>query len=239
MLFFNPPRKRKGRAVKRKRKRRTLAGAALVAHQRKVSKRTRRRRSRRSVHAASAAGGVMAKRRKRRGRRRARTNPPVARKRRRRATITARRRRRRGGYRRNPGFSVRGLVGQLKEGAQGAAGVLVGKAATNLVASRVPLPQDGIAGLAVKAGIGLAIGYGASRVAGAKFGQYVLIGALLGPVETAVRMLNIPVLNQALGDDFTEIAGVGAYPELGGVGSYPALGAGDEMDPFAASGGSF
>jgi hypothetical protein len=165
----------------------------------------------------------------------ARSNPPkrkrraskMATKRRRRTTTARKTRRRRRTYRRNPD-----IVSNLTKGVGNAVMLVGGKAAARIAADFVPIPQAGAMGMAVQAGVALGVGLLADAFLPRAQADYVLAGALAGPIESAVISFGVPYVSEALVQlPAAPGAAVEGYPrQLRAVGAYPALG----MVPQAA-----
>lgn len=83
------------------------------------------------------------------------------------------------------------------EGARGAVGVTVGKAAARAIPTQLGLPTTGPMGIATMLGVALALGMAADKVS-KKDAPFVLAGALSAPIEGLIRDLNVPVLSSAL-----------------------------------------
>jgi hypothetical protein len=127
-----------------------------------------------------------------------RENPGMATKtRKRRKASTSRkaapRRRRR--YRRNPGNDI---VGTLTTGAKNAAFVVGGKMAARAVPSALGLPTAGIAGMGVQAAVGVAIAMFGEKTLPRGAADFVLAGALTGPIESAIKAAGIPYVSGLL-----------------------------------------
>lgn len=129
---------------------------------------------------------------------------------------------RRRSYRRNPPIG-RGIIGKVMQGVTDAALGVVGKAASRAVPSLIGLPQGGAVGIATQAAVGIAAGMVADKVKPGA-GRAVLQGALMGPIESLVKGLNIPVISTALGDDYEGYALAGY--EDSGVAGYVGAGTG-------------
>lgn len=102
--------------------------------------------------------------------------------------------RRRRTYRRNPKFKP---VQTLTDGAVDALAAVLGKAAARAIPQQVGLPTSGTMGLATQAGVAIVVSMVADRVWGKK-AAFVTAGALMAPIETAVRDMGVPVLSPAL-----------------------------------------
>ncbi len=173
-------------------------------------------------------------------RKRTRRRSPVRRR------AAARRPVRRRRYRRNQPqrFSVRNLGKQLQQGVFDAAGVVVGKAATRLVANFIPIPGNtAIMAFAKQAISALGVGTIASMFLSRDTARFLIAGGLAAPVESFVQ--NIPVIGPMLADydpflpmgDADPFLPMGEYPAVGdsapaygddpygpGIGEYPAVG---------------
>jgi hypothetical protein len=229
MLFLvNPPRKGRGVAKKRrktKRRRTYTAKQRAAGFGGKAAKTRARKTKRRGARKVRAIGKLKRKgvstvaRRKGSKRGKRRTS------RRRRSTGTITLRRVRGAvYRKNPGFSVRGIGTQLIEGAKGAGAVVVGKAAGRLIANLLPFPKTTMIGnVGAQIVSALVLGVVGKRFLPGRIGEYVFIGALTAPVETVLK--GVPVIGPMLGEDpFLPIGEdpflpIGAYPD--GLSAYP------------------
>ena len=136
-------------------------------------------------------------------------------------------------YRRrhNPGFSVRGLMGRVQQGAIDGIWVVGGKAVTNALPSLIGLSPVGALGLGVKALAAVAAGYVFGMIS-PNAGKLATASGFASIYEPFIVGLNLPLISPALADDDY---GYAAYPEVGGggVASYPESGVGDE-DEFAA-----
>lgn len=137
------------------------------------------------------------------------TNP--RRRRRRRAAVASSSRRRRR-YHRNPG-----IVSSLKQGAMDAGATLVGGAVARVVSGFVPLPKDGIAGVAVGLGVALGVGMAARKVVSHDTARFITAGAMQVPIKNLITTF-VPQAGAFLGD----YDSVGSYqlPASGGVGDY-------------------
>lgn len=174
---------------RRRRRRRTVARSAPV----------RRRRRRRNPPKTYAAN-----RPRRRRRRSYRRNPGAA--------VAARRysanpRRRRRRYNRNPSFSVRSLISQVKTAAITAVQIVGGKAATRIIRNYIPggkpVPGQPLTPvqIAMEVAAAAAVGFVGSRFLGAKVGANLMAGGLTGVIESLVKTYKVPLVADALGDD--------------------------------------
>jgi len=171
----------------------------------------RRRVRRRRTVARSAPK----RRRRRRSNPVARANPPRRRRRtrRRRNPVTAisnprrRRRRRSGGYRRNPSFSVRGILAQAKAAGFTAVQIVGGKVATRIVRNYIPGGKPAAGQpltpmqILIELGAATLVGYAGSMFLGARVGANLMAGGFVGVVESLVKTYQIPLAADALADD--------------------------------------
>lgn len=245
--FDNPPRRR-GKPKRRKSKK--LYGAAAKAHaraqRRKGGRKMARRKSRKKLYGAAAAAHARARRRggsKRRSSSRRRRSTAGRRSWRRTSATVARRAGRQLRYRRTNPPRLRGIVGQLQQGAIDAGFIVAGKAASRIIAGFVPVVGGGQAvQIAVQAAAALAAGY-VGRYISPNASRMMLAGGLAGVVESFVKGLNIPYVSAALGDDYYTPGplAVGGYPQQNQVGAYPGIsaypalmaGSDDEDDVYA------
>ncbi len=240
--FDNPPRRKGKRKGKSRRsppkgyKTWTSWSRAMRSRKKGGSKMAKRRGSRKKLYGAAAAAHAKARRR---GGAKRRSRPRTTTKRRtwrRTSVTTARRAGRQLRYRRtNPPRGFGGIVGQLMNGVQDAAWIVGGKAASRIIAGFIPIGAGGMAvNLAIQAAAALGAGY-VGRFISPNASRMMLAGGLAGVVETFVKSLNLPLVSQALGDDFytTPPLAVGAYPgQFGAYAASPALmaGVGDDED---------
>lgn len=107
------------------------------------------------------------------------------------------------------------------EGARGAVGVIVGKAAARAIPQQLGLPTTGSMGLATMLGAALGLGFLADKFA-RRDAPFIVAGALTAPIEGLVRDLNIPVLSPALASYPAIMPGqenlLGTGPVVGGNG---------------------
>lgn len=128
-------------------------------------------------------------------------------------------------YRRNPAFSVRGMVSTLQTAVPRAAAVVTGKAATRIVANFLPLPKEGMMNTVTQIVAALIVGTVAKMAVPARFADDMVVGGIVAPIESLAKAL--PVIGPALGDDdlvlgeyYTGGAGeIGAY-NAGEIGQY-------------------
>jgi hypothetical protein len=117
--------------------------------------------------------------------------------------VNAHRRVRRG-HRRNPGFNIKGIGGQVMEAGKHTAVIVLAQAATNYVSGMVPIATTSVpATIAKQVGVGVLLSMLARKFA-PRFASDVLIGALLAPVTTVLKQ--VPVIGTSLS---------GAPPGLG------------------------
>lgn len=96
-------------------------------------------------------------------------------------------RKRRGrGFRRNPSLSTRGIAGSVMAAARDAAIITGAQIATNKVASMIPGGTTPAVAIAKQVGVGIGLSLVARKFA-PRWAHQVLVGALLAPVQTAVR----------------------------------------------------
>ncbi len=125
------------------------------------------------------------------------------------------------------------IVKTLIDGVQNAGAAVLGKAAARAIPQQFGFQTTGPMGIAVQAGVAIVVGMVADRVA-RKQAPFIVAGALMAPIESAIRDFNIPILSEALGayplaaypglpslPAGAPSEGVGAYPEDGwAMGSY-------------------
>jgi hypothetical protein len=220
----NPPRKGRTVAKRRKTKKRRKLSAKQIAAgfggKRRKAASTKRRRKTSTVTRKRKGARTVAKRRthKRRATTKRRTH------RRRRAGTIKLTKVRGAIYRKNPRFSIRGIGNQLIEGTKGAAAVVVGKVAGRQIANLIPLPKDTmVSSIGTQVVAALVLGMVGKRFLPGKLGEFLFVGALTAPVETALK--SVPGIGPMLGEDpFLPIGEdpflpIGAYPD--GMAAYP------------------
>lgn len=220
MKWFDNPRR------KRRKKRKAPKGGwkKYMAKLRAMRGGKKKRRSTRST------GGHMARRKRRSSKRR---NAPRRRHRRSRARTSVvvrsnpRRHIRRYRRRHNPGFSVKGVMGRVTQGAVDGIWVVGGKAVTNALPSLIGLSPTGALGLGVKALAAVAAGYVFGMIS-PNAGKLATASGFASIYEPFIVGLNLPLISPALADDDY---GYAAYPDA--ISSYPESGVGDE-DELAA-----
>lgn len=151
---------------------------------------------------------------RRRRRRRVASNPPRRRRRRRfrRNAVTflnpgRRRRHSRRRFRRNPSFSVRGILSRAKDAAVTGVQIVAGKAVTrvvrNLIPGGKPAAGQGLSWMQVLIELASAtlVGYAGEMFLGTRAGTNLMAGGFAGVVESMVKMYKVPIVADALGDD--------------------------------------
>ena len=167
------------------------------------------------------------KRRRSTGRRRS-----TSRRRRSAASYVRARPRRRRTYRRNPGFTPRGIIGQITQGAVDAGWAVGGKAAVRIVRARVGQEPGTPMAILTELGTGIVGAYALRRFLRSTNGaKMFLAGAFMAPVESVIKAANVPFISPALGDDGTVpyISGYVAPGEVypgGGLAGYSQQGEG-------------
>lgn len=90
------------------------------------------------------------------------------------------------------------MVREVMRGAADGAAVVAGKAATRIVAGKLPMiPKTGALGLVAQLGVAFGVSY-LAKFAPAKARAYVRAGAYSAVIEDAVVGLNIPLVSPAL-----------------------------------------
>ena len=115
------------------------------------------------------------------------------------------------------------LVKMFTNGTMTAAQVLVGKAAARSIPDLTGLPKQGNTGLAIQAGVAVALGYVADMFTTPSTAAAILAGGLPAPLETFLVAQNVPWIGEALSPvtqqaEVENLTGMGRYP---GVSSYP------------------
>ena len=113
-----------------------------------------------------------------------------------------------------------------------AAATLAGGAVSRVVTGFVPLPKDGLSGVAVGLGVALGVGMAARRVVSADTARFITAGAMQVPIKNLITTF-VPGAGAYLGD--YDNMGVYALPQGQGVGDYLNPGmygapAGDEVE---------
>jgi len=169
-----------------------------------MAKRRRSRKSAKRSHRRKKSVVVIRTNAKRR--RRSRKNPPVRRRR----------------YRRNPSFSVGGLI-PSKASIFDAVYVTGGFIGTKIAASAV-LPMIGInqpiVRVGVKAVLAGALGWAGSKVLGRSAGQFLMIGGLVEAVNDAVQTYvtpYVPALSVSSYPGLESYVDMGSYVDMSGM----------------------
>lgn len=234
MLFMvNPPKKKRRSAAQKRatakmiaanrRSRGLLKSIRTKSKKRRGTKKRQRSattttsRKRKPIMAAKRRKGTT-KRRRRTTKRRSpvtslrrhavyQTNP---RRRRRSKAVTHRRRRTR--YHRNPA-----LFATLQQGAMDAGATLVGGAAARIVGGLLPLPKDGLAGVASGLAVALGVSFAARKVVKGDTARFITAGAMQVPIKSLITTF-VPQAGAYLGD--YDSIGAYALPSSQGVGDY-------------------
>jgi hypothetical protein len=232
MLFLvNPPR-RKGAKVARKKKRTPPRGPGgrfrkkkKAVHRKKARKRTTRKRTvkhtrkRRAPVARKRARTTRRRRAHKRGKRTIRLTPV-------RGSL----------YRKNPGFNLKGIVGQVVDGSKRAVVVVGGKVGGRFVGNLLPLPKTTLVGnLGSQIVAALLIGIAGRRFLSRGMADDLFVGAMLNPVETGLKM--VPGIGGLLGE-YDPFLPMGTYDPFLPVGSYPQLPEGIESYPAGVDEGA-
>lgn len=98
-----------------------------------------------------------------------------------------------------------------------AGATLVGGAAARIVTGFVPLPKDGLAGVAVGLGVALGVGMAARKVVKGDTARFIVAGAMQVPIKSLITTF-VPGAGAYLGD----YDNIGAYqlPSGNGMGDY-------------------
>lgn len=150
----------------------------------------------------------------RRRRSTAKRRSPVTTLRRRSVYMTNRPKRRRGvrRFRTNPA-----LFAMVQQGAMDAGATLVGGAVARIASGMLPLPKEGLTGVAVGLGVAVGVGMAARRVVSADTARFITAGAMQVPIKNLITTF-LPQAGAFLGD----YDNIGAY-EIGngnGMGDY-------------------
>jgi hypothetical protein len=223
LFMVNPP-KRKSRK-RRTAKQQAATRKMLAANRAKRRGTKKRRRSTAKVSPRRRRKvATVAKRRRRttarkaapRRRRRSSTakrRSPITTLRRRSVYMTnPRRRRGRRRFRRNPA-----LFSQLRQGAMDAGATLVGGAVGRFATGLLPLPKDGIAGVASSLAVALGVGIAARKVVSADTARFITAGAMQVPIKNLITTF-VPQAGAFLGD--YDSVGSYALPNGNGMGNY-------------------
>jgi hypothetical protein len=142
-----------------------------------------------------------------------------------------------------------GIMGMVKVAASNAAVATGGKVAVNVVRSKVGFAKGSTAGSLVEAAAAIGLGAVVARFGSRAYGEVLMMGGLMSPMETLIKDMGLPGVSGALGDtesynallagDFDHYLGegsvnstmligdgMGAY-DAQAFGSYDAVGVGD------------
>ncbi len=171
--------------------------------QRKVATVARKRRRRTTARRASP---------RRRRRSSAKRRSPVTSLRRHSVYLTNPHRKRRRLFRGNPG-----IFATVQQGAMDAGATLVGGALGRMASGLVPLPKDGLTGVAVQLGVAVGVGFVARQVVTADTARFITAGAMQVPIKNLITTF-VPQAGAFLGD----YDNIGAYqlPNGNGMGNY-------------------
>lgn len=252
LWLVNPGRKRRHMAkTKRRPSKKQLAArrkfAAMARARAKAARRVRspkRRVRRRAVTRRAITHrrvGMARKRRRAAPKRRRRTSAPRRMRSVRRAGGAAvsrqawrasgfrRNPRRRRRYRRNPGFSARGIVGQVKDLGIGAGVGLLGMAAGRTISNMIPFGQgDPIMGFAKSTAVAIGIRIFGAKVLGNDLARIAAIGAMLNPTKDLLISF-VPQAQQFLGAS-TGVMYLPSFPTSRSIASYAGASGGEVSD---------
>lgn len=229
----------KGRTMA-KRRRRKLAGAALTAHLKKIGRKRRRSSAKRrhTINAPRKRGASMARRKTTRRRSSARRRVTSHKRRRHsyrpvHAKTYHKKKYRRTLYRRNPGFSLRGMGRLAMDGAVGGVGVIIGKAGSRAIRKLIPFGADNMAiNLALAVLSSLATGF-AVNLFWKRAAPFALAGAFADIITPYAAQ--VPVIGTYLGEDGDPM-GVAGGVEVGDAGQrFLGSYVGDAGQPFLGS----
>lgn len=220
MLYLINPKRRTKRMARGKKRRtpaqRRATARMIAANRARRRKKSTRKRTTRKTASNKRRATVARKRR-------------VTRKRTTKRRRTTRGRRRSSGnirltrvkgkvYRSNPGISLRNIGGTVFRGVKDGATVVAGKAATRIVSGLLPLPKDGVMGIAVQGVSAIIVGLAGQKFLGRDAGRLLLAGGFAAPIESFAK--GLPVVGAALSDDYGYSLPVGEYPMIG---EYPDM----------------
>jgi len=218
LFMVNPPKRksRKRRTAKQKAATRKMVAARKrkLAGKRAAPARKRSTRKRRVTMARRRGRKRAATRRRRRST--AKRRSPVTTLRRRSVYVTnpRRKRGRRRSFRRNPP-----LFAQVQQGAMDAGATLVGGAVARIVTGMLPLPKDGIVGVASGLAVAIGVGYAVrqTKIVSADTARFITAGAMQVPIKNLITTF-LPQAGAFLGD----YDNISAYqlPAGDGVGDY-------------------
>lgn len=196
--------KRRGRFVKGSAAAKRYMASIRPGAKRKRKRATTTKKRRRSRRTTTTGGVQMARKRTTR--------------RRRRAAAPKRTRRRRRSYRNPPTLAL------VKRGLMDGAAITAGKAATRLVAGRLPmLPKKGAAALAAQLAVAAGVSFVAGKFAPVRHRAMMQAGAFASVLEDAIVAAKVPLLSPALD----------AYPLAAYASPFAALPSGDEGNLLA------
>lgn len=130
-------------------------------------------------------------------------------------TNPRKRRRSRVRHHRNPS-----IIATLKQGAMDAGATLVGGAAARLAGGLLPLPKDGLAGVASGLAVALGVGYAARKVVRGDTARFITAGAMQVPIKALITTF-VPQAGAYLGD----------YDNIGAYQLNSGAGVGDYLNP--------
>lgn len=87
------------------------------------------------------------------------------------------------------------IVTRLTDGTVHAFQVVLGKYASRTVPTMLNIPSAGATGIAMQAVVALVVGEAAHRFINKEAGSFILAGALMAPLESALDMFNVPFLS--------------------------------------------
>lgn len=225
LFMVNPPKRKSRKRRTAAQKRATAKMIAANKAKRRGTKKRRRSAPKVSTRRKRKAVTPMAKRRRRRTtarkaapRRRRRSTAkrrsPVTSLRRHSVYLTNPRRRKRRvrRFRRNPA-----LFAQLRQGAMDAGAALVGGAAGRIVTGMLPLPKEGLAGVASSLAVALGVGFAARKVVSADTARFITAGAMQVPIKNLITTF-VPQAGAFLGD--YDNIGTYALPGENQMGNY-------------------
>lgn len=118
-----------------------------------------------------------------------------------------------GARRAGAAVSRSGVVPFATTAAMDAGGVLAGKILVRAIRARTPIAAGTTMAALFEIGVGVALGMVIGKRNKA-WGQRLAVGAMLGPMETLVRRLNVPIASAALGEDGYILTDLGDDSEL-------------------------
>jgi len=98
-----------------------------------------------------------------------------------------------------------------------AGATLAGGAVARVVTGFVPLPKDGLAGVAVGLGVALGVGVAARKFTRGDTARFIMAGAMQVPIKSLITTF-VPQAGAYLGD--YDSMGTYALPSGGGMGDY-------------------